>query len=399
MRAVLGLRDLFSGKRRRAARARKLELKGDLDTAAALYAEAELPDDAARVLLLHADAERDPERRVILCAQAARLGGASEHGRQAAQRKALLSFDLVRATPGAALRGELLAIAGELEAAQAWEKAAEAYALAGDTDNEIRVLKEAGAIDQLEDRLHEEAEQDRRERERRQLLRRMTDLDRVAERRAALQLGAEWLDREIDEAVQLEVQRIRGRLLEGPAVQLVVSGQAGRYVLGSEVTIGRSGATLTVYSQSVSRQHLRVFRQQGAPWVEDLATRNGTTLAGARLEAPLPVGAGVSLTLANQVDCRLQPVDPAAPTGPVMIELGGLRTIAPLGPQPIGSWLLVDAHDGADRFVVLRTPEGAQPPFMNGFRLVRQVELCVGDALQQGRDGPVRLQVPEQTED
>lgn len=396
MRVVFGLRDLFSGRRRKAAQARKQELGGDLRGAAALYAEAELPDDAARVLLLQADAEPTPEQRLLLCAQAARLGGGTAHGQQARRRKALLSFDVARATSGGALPTEVLAIARELEACGEWRKAAEAYALVDDTENEIRVLEEAGAIDLLEGRLREEQSQDRLERRRRQLLTRMTDLDRVAERREALRIGGQWLDAQQDDAVELEVDRIRGRLLQGPNVQLEVDGEVRRFALGTEVTIGRSNATILVQSQAISREHLRLFRRDGAAWVEDLDTRNGTLLGGARLEAPLPVGSGITVELAGQVTCRLAPAEPDDPTSPLHAEVAGSRLTLPLGPLSVGRWVLKDRTDGDDRFVEVHTPPGQEPPYLDGLRLVRQVQLCVGDALREEREGAVVLRVPDQ---
>ncbi|MBW2527329.1 MAG: FHA domain-containing protein [Deltaproteobacteria bacterium] len=396
MRLVFGLRDLFGGRRRRVAKARRLELRGELAAAAELYAEAEFPGEAARVLLLLADAEPSPERRVVLCSQAARIGGQTEHGKKARRRKALLSFDLARSATGAALREEILAIAAELEVCGEWQKAAEAFGSVGDTANEVRVLEEAGAIEQLEGRLHQEAEQDRSERERRQLLTRMTDLDRVAERREALRIGDRWLANHDDEAVQLQAERIRARLLEGPSIQLEIDGQRLRCALGDEVTIGRSGATILVQSQSISRQHLRLFRRDGAPWVEDLDTRNGTLLGGARVDAPLPVGAGVSLKLAGQVDCRLAPADPSDPNGVVQADVAGTQISIPLGPLPVASWLVQELRDGPYRFVIVETPTGKEPPYLGTYRLVRQVELCVGDALLEVRDGPAVLRVPDQ---
>ena len=258
---MFGLLDRLSGKKRRAERARRKEMAGDLQAAAELYLKAELPAEAARVLLLSADAVADPERRIVICAQAARVGEGTEVGQQARRRKALLSYDLAVSAPGATMHGELLTVAGELEACDEWEKAAQAYSLAGDEEAELRVLREAGAIERLESRLHEEAESRRFERDRRQLLRKITDLDSFAERREALRLADQWLETHTDEQVQHELVKIRGRLLSGPLLTLQVEGSTQRFALGSEVTLGRSGATITVHSRAVSRQHLRLFRQ------------------------------------------------------------------------------------------------------------------------------------------
>jgi hypothetical protein len=389
---VLGL---FGGKKRKEERAKKCELVGQLDKAIGLYLEAELPDDAARVLLLKADAEVDPNKRMVLCAQAARVGESTPHGKQARKRKALLGFDLVKGARGATMRGELLRAAEELEAADEWQAAAEAYALVGDTDNEIRVLKEAGAIERLEDRLWETSEKARRERDRTQLIRRLRDLDIIAERRAALHAGRQWLARGADEQVQLEVDRIANRLLAGPSVVLDLRGSEERFVLGSEVTIGRTNADIVVASSAVSRQHLRLSRVEGQPRVTDLDTRNGTMLAGARVSGSLPIGEGLELSLAGRVPCTLTPLGTEA-HAPVVADVAGARYLLPLGPLQIGHWSLVDAHDGDDRFVVLRTLDGHEPPHMAGYRLAYQIELCIGDRFAEQRDGPVILEVPPQ---
>ena len=130
----------FNRKKRKASRARRKELKGELQAAAERYLEAELPDEAARVLLLRADAESDVSRRLAFCAQAARVAPSTPHGDRALRRKAVISFDLAKAAGSARLQGEILIIAAELQACGELHKAAEAYALAGDSEGEIRVL-------------------------------------------------------------------------------------------------------------------------------------------------------------------------------------------------------------------------------------------------------------------
>jgi FHA domain-containing protein len=386
---------LFDRKKRKAERGRHHELQGDLDHAVKAYLDAELRDEAARVLLVKADAESDPEKRLLVCAQAARVGDGTPPGEEAKRRKARLAFDLLKNARGGLLQGELLRAGAELEAVGEWERAAEAYALAGDAEGEIRALQQGGAIERLEERLRETDEVQSRDRDRTQLLRKLRDLDRIAERREALRAARAFLERGHDEQVALERDRIRGRLLTGPIVELVVGGQKGRWVLGSQVTIGRAESQLIVHSGSVSRQHLRLFRKEGAAWVEDLATRNGTTLHGARVSGALPVGQGLDLELAGEVPCRL--VADGGADAPVAVELAGERHLCPLGPLRIGDWQIVDAHDGDDQFVVLRTPAGTEPPYCGEFRLALQVELAAGDELSSNRGGAVVLAVPGAT--
>lgn len=406
---VFGLFDRLGigSAKRREAKARKLELGGDLDGAAALYVEAERPEDAARVLLLRADAESDPEKRMVICAQAARVGEGSEVGAEAKRRKARLNFDLVRSTAGGAMHGELTRVGAELEEVGDWQTAAEAYALAGDREAEIRVLKEAGDIERLEERLREGSEKARRERDREQLLRNLRDMDAIAERRRALASAEAWLERVDDEQVELEVDRIRSRLLAGPDLTLEVWGVRQRFVLGSELTIGRAHADIVVPSSSISRQHLRLYRADDVAMIEDLGTRNGTMLAGAKISGGLPIGEGLSLELAGRVPCRIEPLSlrragGASPESKrrggvdtaFLLEIGGEVYVCPLGPLVVGEWRITDAHDGDARFVVLRTSKEGQPPVMGSYRLAHEIELCLGDELYEERGGDVVLSVP-----
>ncbi|MBW2457848.1 MAG: FHA domain-containing protein, partial [Deltaproteobacteria bacterium] len=384
--------------KRAATKARNKELGGNLDRAVQLYLSAEQPDEAARVILLKADGSPNPQERMVLCAQAARIGEGTDHGRQARERQAMLAFDLVQTTKGATMHGELLRVAADLEAVGKWEAAAEAYVMAGDTEAEIRVLKEAGAIERLEERLRETSDEARSQRDRAQLIRRIRDLDAIAERRTALQSAHQWLAEQPDDQLQLEVDRIVGRLICGPRITLEVDGERSCYVLGSTITIGRAGADVTVHSSAVSRQHLRLSRVAGKAQVEDLDTRNGTTLAGARIRDALPVGSGVELELAGQVAVSVAPASAEQPDGPVTVAVAGERYVLPLGPLLIGPWRVVDAHEGDERFVVLRTPEHQEPPHMAGYRLAYEIELGRGDRLAASRGGPVVLAVPEAQE-
>jgi pSer/pThr/pTyr-binding forkhead associated (FHA) protein len=66
------------------------------------------------------------------------------------------------------------------------------------------------------------------------------------------------------------------RILEPPARQ----GES--YALADEVTVGRGGGCAIVLADDsfVSTVHARVFRRDGAVYVEDLGSRNGTLLNG-----------------------------------------------------------------------------------------------------------------------
>jgi len=62
---------------------------------------------------------------------------------------------------------------------------------------------------------------------------------------------------------------------------------------GVEVVFGRSRtSTVMVDDDRVSRQHTRVVRRAGRIVVEDLGSRNGTRINGARIDAPVVVASG-----------------------------------------------------------------------------------------------------------
>lgn len=392
----MGLFDLFSrGKsevKKRAARAK--ELSGDLEAATLAYIAAELPDEAARVLLLRADAERSADRRMAFCAMALETATDPEVQKKARGRKALLGLDLLRGKGGAVLTSEVLAVARDLEEAGELERAADAFAMAGDGDGEIRVLTAAGAIERLEERLRASEVAVKSDNERAGVLRSVADLDRTAERREALALCDAWLAKHHDEKIAAMALAIRARLLHGPIVDLLVDGDRMRFALGEELTIGRDG-TIPVGARAVSRRHARIFRGPAGPMVEDLGTRNGTTLAGARLTAPVPIGEGLQIKLGGEIPCTLTPVGANAGHGPlVAVSVAGDRYFAALGPLALLGWHVVEGGAGGATFVVLRTPSGASPPFLGEYQLAREVELCAGDAMATARGARARLQAP-----
>jgi hypothetical protein len=370
----------------RARAAEKLERLGELENAALAYVEAALPDEAARVILLRADAEPSLERRVSLFERAAGLAADPEIARKARARKARLAYDLVRAH-GTLARSELFGAAQELEVAGEHELAAEAFKLLGDTDGEVRALTAAGAIEKLEERLKSDAATSKRDHDRAFATRRATDLDRGGERRAALRAAAEALAHGPDERLEDLSRAIRHRLVRGPTCGLVLDGEAAAVAFGERVTIGRGGATIVVASRSVSREHIVVRREGDVVVVEDLGTRNGTFLAGARLGAPLPVGEGVSLMLGADLPCRIEPK-----LGGVSIAVAGAVFVAPLGPLRHGGWSLDVETDEGEAYLVLESSADA-PAFLGELLAARRIDLAAGDAVARARGGPVVLRV------
>jgi hypothetical protein len=276
------------------------------------------------------------------------------------------------------------------------EPAADAYALAGDAESEVRVLTAAGAIERLEERLRATEASAREQRDLDLALRRIADLDRTAERRAALELALATLAKREDERVADAARAIRARLTRGPVVDLEIGGERIRYALGAEVTIGRGDATIVISSRAASRRHLRIFRGEADVFVEDLGTRNGTQLAGARITGPIRVGDGLRLELGGEVPFEIAPAtrEGLAPGDLFDIEVAGVGYAAPLGELKVDG-LRIDHEAVRDEsYVVLRTPPGAARPYLGDFQLAARVELCAGDEIKKERGGAVLIRVP-----
>lgn len=383
---------VFSASRaaRRLDTARERELAGDFERAAASFVEAGEPDEAARVLLLLADAESDARRKLGALARAAAIAPADSPRRREAQRRsALVKLDLARPDGhGPALPSELRRLGEELAALGEHERAAEAYALAGDVDAEARELERAGDIDELERVLDEDRERARSRRQRDEIGRRLVDLDAMGRRRAALAEADAWLGAHPDDAtIAARARALRAKRLEGPRVRLAVEGTAIHALLGEEVTIGRGEATLVVSSPAVSRRHLRLARRAIGIVVEDLGGRNGTFLAGARLDGALPVGGGLDLSLGGEVRCVVTPSE----RGGVTIDVAGERWIAPLGPMRVGPFEIRLAGAGA---VELASVDPAVRPVLGGLVCTGAIELAAGDRVGAERDGPAIVEVP-----
>lgn len=366
--------------------AKKLERSGDLAGAVEAYLEGGLPDEAARVLLLRADAEPALERRMAFFEQASSTALDPTLSRSAKGRRAKLSFDLLKQR-GASARSEIVVAAQELEAAQEWLVAAEAYALAGDAEGEIRALTGAGAIERLEERLQRDASASREEAQLSLVLRKVQDLDRGAERRLALRMGAEAGDKD-DRLVDL-IRQIRQRLVRTRVCELGFGGQSWTIAFGAEVSVGRGEATIVVSSRALSRVHLRLRRDvAGQIVVEDAGTRNGTFLRGARLGGAIPLGEGLALTLGADVACSLAP----HATGGALIEVAGAKYLAPLGRLRVDPFEL-DVEGALDETFLVLESRAEAPAYRGSMELARRIELCFQDEITATRGGEAVLTV------
>ncbi len=364
----------------------RLEAQGKLEQAYEAYLAAGQPSDAARIMLARAGAETDPRKRIaMLNLAASRAPDGSETAIQARRRAALLRLDICRNANAKQLRSELVELARELEHLELMPEAGETFGLAGDTENQTRVLVACGAIDALEHALESERQERSDQRHREQAWREIKDLDAIGKRRACLQRCEAWLaDHPLDEDVAAFARSVREKILRDGTIPLIIEGNRANLVIDHPLIVGRAEASVEIPSPALSRQHLQVSRRNDEVVVEDLGSRNGTWLAGARIDGVLPVGTGIDLQLGGQVPCRVEPW----PAGGVKLSMPGRAIVAPLGPLHVGSFQIAKGPEGV---VQLRASHHA--PVLNGLQADHIVDLAYGDRIQANRNSDVVLEV------
>lgn len=364
------------------AQARAAELRGELAEAAALFAEAGRPDESSRVMLIRGDAETDPAARLRHYVQAVATAPEGGEAQRLARHKHAGLVLAMAASPGEAmtpaLRQDLLAAAADFEALALPDQAAEAYRRAGDVEGEARALARAGDVERLDALLGAQQTGEREVRARREAHEEMGVLVASGRRREAAAL-ARTSD---DAAVRERGRGLEQRRVAGEVVRLQLEGRELTLVLGDEVVVGRVGA-VSVASAAVSRQHVAVARRGREVVVRDLGSRNGTTLRGLSLAGEAVVADGIEVRLGKEVPLVVRPSQELP--GAVVLEVGGARYVAPLGPARlgVGAWRLERAADG---WVELVTDD-APPAFAGALRLAPRVTLVSGDAIARERGG------------
>jgi hypothetical protein len=75
------------------------------------------------------------------------------------------------------------------------------------------------------------------------------------------------------------------------------------YSVEGEITLGRGGGCTVplAFDTFVSQVHARAFERDGALWVEDLGSRNGTFVDGTPVHEPTKVGKGARVQVGETV--------------------------------------------------------------------------------------------------
>ncbi len=382
--------DRLFGKGREVRAAQRAELRGELDKAAELYGIAGAPEEAARVMILRGDGETDVRAKMKHYTQAVATAPQAHAIRDEARRKraSLIVSQFGGAALSEAARRELRGAADELLAVGDAANAADAYKLAGDGEGQAKALAQAGDVESLEQLLNEQQKKERTDHERQNVHGEVELLASSGRRREALEKAEKWLASHDDASLRDRATLLRGKRALGPVAQVSLHGKATSLALGDEVVIGRTEGTLHVPSQAVSRQHLRIARENGVVVVRDLGSRNGTQLRGMNLVGAVPVGDAIELTLGKEVRVRIAKSD--ALDDAVTIELGKGTYVAPLGRARIAGspWELAT---GADHWIELVA--NGPPPYAGDVRLGERTTLLVGDLLTAERGGPEVLRV------
>ncbi|MEO0321973.1 MAG: FHA domain-containing protein [Myxococcota bacterium] len=381
------VRRLFSSSYRQARRA---EAEGRFRDAAALYAEADLPEDAAKAFLFHAARATDLDERVLAYRDALRWLP-EEHPKHrevdAQIGLALLDAAQHRAAHTAEERRRLEEAAERLERAGKPERAATAWELLGRPEDMARCLQAAGDIERLETLLDARSAEASRERT---LRRRVGDYEMALatgarlEAREALRQAVREVPDDADVAELL--QRLEARWLAPGALTLRIDGERLRFVGGPALVVGREG-DLPVRGASVSRRHCVLRREGDALVVEDLGSRNGTLLRGVPIDGSLRVSGATEIGLGDDVALR---VDFAGAGLRAEVTRGldrGLEVRAGAGELPLGA---AEATLGFPGGHPTLTP-GPGGALLGTQRVNAPIALLRGDVIDVG---PVRLEVP-----
>ncbi|MFZ9889065.1 MAG: FHA domain-containing protein, partial [Myxococcota bacterium] len=89
----------------------------------------------------------------------------------------------------------------------------------------------------------------------------------------------------------------------GDTPVLTLTGPEGTHrfaMVGEEIVLGRAtSCDIAISHQSISRRHLRLWREHHGFFVEDLGSQNGTKLRGKRIQGPTRIEVGEQLQLSE----------------------------------------------------------------------------------------------------
>jgi transcriptional regulator of acetoin/glycerol metabolism len=155
----------------------------------------------------------------------------------------------------------------------------------------------------------------------------------------------------------------------GPGMSLVVVHRDGVSVVplreGEPIIVGRDEpSTVRPRSQRLSRQHARIGLTDGAAWVEDLGSTNGTWLGERRVTGRVALRVGDELRLGSVAIALRAPslVSPEPGIDRIAIDPAMVRLFdaaARVGASGLGAW--VDGEPGSGRRTIARHVHASSP--------------------------------------
>jgi len=309
-------------------RARAAEGAGDYRAAAALYVEANAPEEAANALLFHAARATTLEERLSAYHDALRWL-APPHPRRAEIEAsiglAILDDAKARGANSAEERRRLAEAARRLESAKRDADAAVAYEILGSDEDAARCLEKAGEVDKLEKLLDRTVQSDERERTLRGLVQdyemAMTVGARIQARDALERATVTAPD---DPAVADMLRRLDDRFPPRGHVEVDVAGDRVALVGKLPIVLGRGGADVVLRGASVSRKHAQIERRGADIVVRDLGSRNGTLVRGLAIAREVALSGATEIGLGDDVTLRIEPLVTASGAGVSLAVVHGL---------------------------------------------------------------------------
>ncbi len=297
---------IFDGAYRRARRA---EGRGDYRAAAALYAEADLPDEAASALLVHAARQTELDAKLAALRDALRwLEPQGGRWREVQTQIGMALLEQGQRRAGAPTREEreqLEEAAERLEAAERFSEAATAFELLERPDDMARCLQHAGDVERLEALLQESTAEARKKRQLRSLVNEYEMSLKVGARLEALAALEQAVDlAPEDTAIADLLRRLEARMIRGTRLRLRIAGREVAFVGAHEVTLGRE-ADVSVRGTGVSRRHAALRLDGERVLVRDLESRNGTLLRGIPIAGELMLDGATVIGLGDDVSVRV----------------------------------------------------------------------------------------------
>ncbi len=303
------MRRLFSSAYRQARRA---EAKGLYREAAAIYAENDLPEEAANALLVHAARASELEEQLAALRDALRWLPEGHDRRIEVEGRigtSILEEAQRRGVHTAEEKRRLEEAAQRLETAELHSKAATAYEMLDRTDDVARCLQLAGDVERLEALLEETSGEARKERALRRFLSDYEMAMAVGHRLEARKALEQALEVSPEERTVADLlRRLEARFIPGRRLTLRFDGREVSFVGRTSLVLGRD-ADVVVRGASVSRRHTEILRVGSKIVVRDLESRNGTLVRGVPIAGELEVDGVVDVGLGDDVTVRVTPID------------------------------------------------------------------------------------------